>query len=758
MKKIIITFFLALFSFVSLAQKPYDLMTDLITRTDVVYVGGYQSSLTLTDVSESGCMVQYAAIASEHPRFSWAMSSDCRDVTQTAYQIVLDRYNQSWEQLWDSGIVRSARSSGVQYDGDALEASTLYRWRVKTWNDKGEESEFSSDKLFRTASSLGDSAVSIEPIMKTDQLPSRVERLEDGTWFIDYGKDAFGQLRVNLTADKPDMKVTLHLGERIRNGRLDRTPPGTCRYRRIELPLMQGTHTYQIAILPDYRNTHGDAVLMPEHIGEVLPFRYVEIEGYGRALEDSDVIRAYVHHPSDKTSSSFICSSEKINQLWELCKYSMEATSFTGYHIDGDRERIPYECDALINQLAFYGADHVYSLSRRTTDYLLEHPTWPTEWILQTVLMAWYDYLYTGDTRLLEARYEMLSKHTLSSLRGECGLISTRADDDKSYLAGINRKEDIKDIVDWPQGHGSFGLPNSHPGETDYFQFMQYNAVVNAYHIETLSCMARIASATGREDEALKWTDALKTAIRQYNGILFNPVTKLYVDGFDVKDGMISASEHSALHSNMFPLAFGLVPDKFSENVASYVKSRGMACSIANSKFLMDALYETDFSDYALELLESEEKRSWYNTILAGSTMTMEAWDDSFKPNQDWNHAWGACLADIIPHRLLGIRPLAPGFETVEVKPQISKLDFAQCTVPTVKGPVCVRMDASSLELSLPANMKAVVYVPIPADVRKPVLQIDGNTVKASKDKSGKFFIVSGVGSGNRRFCVKEKM
>ena len=30
--------------------------------------------------------------------------------------------------------------------------------------------------------------------------------------------------------------------------------------------------------------------------------------------------------------------------------------------------------------------------------------------------------------------------------------------------------------------------------------------------------------------------------------------------------------------------------------------------------------------------------------IRVGSTITLEAWDNKFKPNQDWNHAWGACL------------------------------------------------------------------------------------------------------------------
>ena len=54
-----------------------------------------------------------------------------------------------------------------------------------------------------------------------------------------------------------------------------------------------------------------------------------------------------------------------------------------GLYIDGDRERIPYEADALINQLSHYALDTEYSLARNTFEHLMLHPTWPTEWHLQ---------------------------------------------------------------------------------------------------------------------------------------------------------------------------------------------------------------------------------------------------------------------------------------------------------------------------------------------------------------------------------------
>ena len=68
-----------------------------------------------------------------------------------------------------------------------------------------------------------------------------------------------------------------------------------------------------------------------------------------------------------------------LNQIWDLCKYSIKATSFTGVYVVGDRERIPYEADAYINQLSHYTTDRENNIAKNTIAYFMEFPTWPTE-------------------------------------------------------------------------------------------------------------------------------------------------------------------------------------------------------------------------------------------------------------------------------------------------------------------------------------------------------------------------------------------
>ena len=51
-------------------------------------------------------------------------------------------------------------------------------------------------------------------------------------------------------------------------------------------------------------------------------------------------------------------------------------------------------------------------------------------------------------------------------------------------------------------------------------------------------------------------------------------------------------------------------------------------------------------------LLTSPGERSRAHMIYdVGSTITLEAWDNRFKPNQDRDHPWGAEPADLIPRR-----------------------------------------------------------------------------------------------------------
>ncbi|MFB2117759.1 family 78 glycoside hydrolase catalytic domain [Parapedobacter sp. 2B3] len=688
-----------------------NLKVDLLEYPMLQVVNGYP---VVGYSRESGEQVR---IANKQPLLGWELSSASRGATQSAYQIVMATHADSLAKgivdVWDSGKVTSDTSTGVVYDGRPLDPNTGYAWQVRVWNEDGVTSAWSPISQFRTADTLHDYQTAFYPLQKTDEVPQRLSASQHQIR-IDFGKASFGQLRLTLTSPAGMDTVTVRLGEAVNaDGTINRKPGGTIRYAEYQLPLKRGRHTYHVQFRPDRRNTGRQAILMPAYIGEVMPFRYVELDGYVQAVEASDIVRSTAHYPFDDFTSHFESSDSVLNAVWELCKYSIKATSFAGIYVDGDRERIPYEADAYINQLSHYGVDNEYSMARRSHEYLLHNATWPTEWILQSVLMAYNDYLYTGDIRSVRHHYDDLKAKLLLPLREANGLISTtKGKQTKQLMNAIHYRGDaLRDIVDWPHT-GGFGMVGN--GETDGFVFTDFNAVVNAFHYKALCDMAKLAAALGFEEDAVAFSNKADETHRSFQSLLWDNRSGNYRDGVD--------TDHASLHTNMMALAFGLVPASKSDRVMAFIRSRGMACSVYGSQFLMDAVYEAGAAEYGLSLLASQDDRSWYNMIRAGSTVTMEAWDNKYKPNQDWNHAWGAVPANVIPRKLMGVEPLEPGWDVFRVRPQIGSLEWATVSVPTVKGAVEVscRQDHSTytLELSVPGNTVAAVELPYTAKKR----------------------------------------
>jgi hypothetical protein len=96
--------------------------------------------------------------------------------------------------------------------------------------------------------------------------------------------------------------------------------------------------------------------------------------------------------------------------------------------------------------------------------------------------------------------------------------------------------------------------------------------------------------------------------------------------------------------------------------------------------------------------------------------MTTEAWDEYYKPNLTWNHAWGSAPANIVARKIAGIEPAAPGFSRISITPQLDGLEHGDLKMPTPRGPVRVAWRSGeaglSLDVTVPANTRAEVGLP----------------------------------------------
>lgn len=82
-------------------------------------------------------------IDEKRPQFSWKIKSDCDNVMQSAYHIIVDG-------MWDSGKIESDESAHIEYAGKSLEPKTRYDVKVKVWDACGNESDW-TEGFFETA-------------------------------------------------------------------------------------------------------------------------------------------------------------------------------------------------------------------------------------------------------------------------------------------------------------------------------------------------------------------------------------------------------------------------------------------------------------------------------------------------------------------------------------------------------------------------------------------------------------------------------
>lgn len=85
------------------------------------------------------------------PRISWKLDSDKKGVLQTAYRIQVSEGDFCFSSiLWDSGKVESDQSIHLEYAGESLKPRARYFYRVKIWDNKGEESDWSETAYWET--------------------------------------------------------------------------------------------------------------------------------------------------------------------------------------------------------------------------------------------------------------------------------------------------------------------------------------------------------------------------------------------------------------------------------------------------------------------------------------------------------------------------------------------------------------------------------------------------------------------------------
>jgi hypothetical protein len=278
--------------------------------------------------------------------------------------------------------------------------------------------------------------------------------------FFDFGKDAYSTLEIELETPFPQ-NLEIVVGEVAENGKIVHTAG----FRTFIQHIMLTGEGHQRIKFPihEYIPAWGGNpyCTAPEGCdGEIAPFRYVEVNRfYGKVTAR----RTAYYCDWDDEACDFKCSDPALEKIWDFCRYSIKAASVFDKYVDGERERMPYEGDAYINQLGHFCCQADYRKAKATIDHFFEYGeyTWPSEWLLITPMLVRDYLLYSGDTASVERWLPLLEEKLLNDCCDGRGLLNDRCY--KKY------RKKVRDLVDWPEM------------ERDGYDFQEVNFVPNVY-------------------------------------------------------------------------------------------------------------------------------------------------------------------------------------------------------------------------------------------------------------------------------------
>ncbi|MBQ8783390.1 MAG: glycoside hydrolase [Clostridia bacterium] len=378
---------------------------------------------------------------------------------------------------------------------------------------------------------------------------------------------------------------------------------------------------------------------------------------------------------------NFKCDDEFLNSLWQKSLRTLYVTMRDNFMDCPDRERAQWWGDVTSEMImTMYSMDSSsYLLYQKGVEAMLSHID--DSKVLQTVVPISGDYFelpvqqlagivgfltyyeYTGDKAFIEKVYTPSLDYLKLWEIGENNLVVHR-----------------EGSWDWP----------------DWGKKADMTAIENAWVYYALSATEKMAEILEKDEDISFITERKEIISKGYKSLWTE-------DGFKSKD--VRKPDDRA---NALAVLSGLAEkEQYAtiENVLTTTKNS----SPYMEYYVLEALCKMEKYEAAKDRIKDR-----YKGMMSEDYSTLWEFWDSWRGTK--NHAWSGGPLVIMSKHFAGITPLEAGYEKVKIDPQYALTDSLNCTVPAVKGLITLdyaKTDGNyTVNLSLPQNMKAVLYVP----------------------------------------------
>jgi alpha-L-rhamnosidase len=267
--------------------------------------------------------------------------------------------------------------------------------------------------------------------------------------------------------------------------------------------------------------------------------------------------------------------------------------------------------------------------------------------------------------------------------------------DNKTKESGLIENLEHWQFVDWvKEWDDTYGVPDAVKvgPSTD----------LNLIYAAGLQCASRLNQLTGRVEVANEYEEKAARILQVVDRLCWCEDKGLYMEG----PGFKQFSQHSQVWAVITGLAKGEKAQRILMKTIS--DTQLLQCTFPMLFFLFRALEKENLYENSIGIWNIWTSQLKNNLTTWPEIPTSDSRSDC--------HAWSSIPLYEFTRNFLGVRPLTPGFEGIEVKPMISYVKDLKGCVATPKGKVEVQWEYSnstySIQVTFPQGVVGKVWLP----------------------------------------------